>query len=323
MNTLSPAVDEYTPVPDWARLPDGISFRGSATSVAVDAMNRVYVYNRGTHPIVIFDPDGNVLEARSGGGEFDRPHSIRIVGEHMWLVDVDGHTIEKRSLGGDVIMRLGTRGRPCEWQSGGMFNMPTDLAVHPITGDFFIADGYGNSRIHRFSPEGEHILSWGEPGTALGQFALPHSLVVTADDRVVVCDRENYRIQVFSVDGHAIEQWHLHRPFCIATSGSDDDPLFYVGENRSPVANRKGVPGLGSCVQILDTKGVGIGRFGAPLPGHQPDQFMSPHGIAVDSLGDVYVAEVSNAWIRDYGEPDTELVSLRKWTRHRENEDLR
>ena len=103
-----------------------------------------------------------------------------------------------------------------------------------------IMDGYGNSRVHRFTPNGDHVMSWGEPGTDPGQFSLPHNLIVLNDGRVVICDRENFRIQVFTENGEYIEQHHFHRPQAISL-GRGDDSAIYLTESRPPEV-QKGVP---------------------------------------------------------------------------------
>ena len=162
----------------------------------------------------------------------------------MFLVDDGGHVVEKLSLNGDSVLSLGQRDRPAKFESGDPLDRPTDIAVHAGTGDLFVTDGYGNSRVHRFTSSGELVKSWGESGSDPGQFSLPHNLIVTQDDRVMVCDRENFRIQIFDLDGGFIEQWHSHRPFCIAR-GAGDDPLIFVGEGGSVIPNRQGIPRLG------------------------------------------------------------------------------
>jgi hypothetical protein len=314
---MTVAPPKYEPVPLWGMIPHGITFRGSATSVSVDAQDRVYVFNRGNYPLLIFDPDGNLLDY-SQVNSYGRPHGITIDDGDMFLSDDGAHFIEKRTLDGKLLFTLGERGNPVARHSGGdgsRFNRPTDLAVHPYTRELFVSDGYANSRIHRYSPEGTHIKSWGEPGSSPGQFSVPHSIVVTADDRVIVCDRENFRIQVFSVDGEFLELWHQHRPAAIGMSAAPR-PLFFVCEH-SPHKIQKGVPNLGACIRVLEQDGTEITSFGAELPGHQPGEFMEPHSIAVDSRGDVYIAEVCNSWIANLGEPPPlgEWPSLRKWRR--------
>lgn len=315
MNEVPPSTTGYEPVPYWAKIPHGITFRGNATSVAVDSNDRVYVFNRGSHPLLVFDDDGTMLHAWTDRKLHSRPHSIVFDSDDcMFLIDDGDHFVEKRSLDGELLLTLGERGKPATWQSGGAFNRPTDLAVHPGTGDLFVSDGYGNSRIHRFSAAGEHIMSWGEPGTDPGQFNLPHNLFVTHDDRVLVCDRENFRIQVFSTEGDFLEQWHMHKPFCI-TSGPGPTPLLYVGEGGSSVRVQQGVPRLGSCVRVLTDLGDPVLRVGDDQPGREPHQFLGIHGIAVNSRGDIYVAEVSNSWLASLNGPPPlgEWVTLRKW----------
>lgn len=126
----------FSPEPFWAKLPHPIFFK-EATSVAVDSKDNVYVFNRGEHPLIIFDRDGNFIKT-IGEGEFIRPHGIEIDSEdNLYLVDDLGHFVQKRSKNGEVIFTIGQKEKPCEWQSGGYFNRPTDIAINPINGDLF------------------------------------------------------------------------------------------------------------------------------------------------------------------------------------------
>ncbi|MDA1296669.1 MAG: peptidyl-alpha-hydroxyglycine alpha-amidating lyase family protein [Chloroflexi bacterium] len=320
--TLTPATSKtrFEPVPYWAKLPMGVTFYGDATSVAVDSEDHVYVFNRGTDPIAVFDPDGNFVRSM-GHGEFTRPHGIEIDAEdNLYLVDDDGHYVQKRTKDGKVLFTLGTPGKPAEWQGGGMFNRPTDIAIHPDSGDLFVSDGYGNSRVHRFDKRGKHIKSWGESGSKPGQFSLPHNICILGADRVAVCDRENFRVQIFTLDGDFVDQWHIHHPMSI-THGKNGDTSLYVGEMIPPSVQR-GVRNLGARVAVLSKDGEFLQHCGAPLPGQGPDQFTAPHGIATDSEGSFYAAEV--AWTNFYSRADNsgldtpplgEVVSLRKWRR--------
>ena len=158
----------YEPVPYWAKLPHPMLFK-EATSVAVDSNDNVYVFNRGNHPVIIFDKDGNFLETW-GAGEFVRPHGITIdADDNLYLADDDAHVVEKRTKEGKLIFRIGEKGKAAAWQEGDPFNRPTHVAVHPDSGDLFISDGYGNSRVHKFDSDGKHITSWGEPGSREGR----------------------------------------------------------------------------------------------------------------------------------------------------------
>ncbi len=300
----------YQPVPYWAKLPHPMSFK-EATSVAVDSEDRVYVFNRGNWPLMIFDADGNFIESW-GEGEFDRPHGIFIDGDdNLYMADDEGHFVDKRTKSGELIFRLGERGKPAEWQGGDPFNRPTDIVVHPDSGDIFISDGYGNSRVHRFDAGGHHIRSWGEPGPLEGQFSLPHNICLAGDDRIVVADRENFRLQIFSLDGDYIGQKHMHRPIA-SSNGCGEDDRIYVAEAGAPPV-QAGVRDLGLRVVVLDGDLDEVDNFGDSHGGEGHNQFIAPHGIATDSSGAVYIAEVSYTNTGSNLNPPREVVSLRKW----------
>src|SRR5581483_8410615 len=96
---------------------------------------------------------------------------------------------------------LGQRHRP-RFQAP--FNHPADVTVAP-SGDIYVADGYANSTVHRFAPDGTLRRTWGRPGRGPGEFTTPHAVRVHPDGRVIVADRENDRVQVFSPDGEYLD----------------------------------------------------------------------------------------------------------------------
>ena len=104
---------EYVPVANWGALPLGFSFNGDGNAVAVDSNDLVYVFNRGPRPILIFDADGKLLGGW-GDGQFDNPHSIRIdAADNLYLVDArPGHTVQKRSKDGELLLQIGSRESP-------------------------------------------------------------------------------------------------------------------------------------------------------------------------------------------------------------------
>ncbi|MBA30485.1 MAG: peptidylglycine alpha-amidating monooxygenase [Dehalococcoidia bacterium] len=301
----------FEPVNNWAKIPHPLKFI-EATSVAVDSVNNVYVFNRGINPIMIFNKDGDFIDTW-GEGKFTRPHSIFIDDEDfLYLVDDGGHCVYKMTSNGDLIFTLGIPGNPSPWQEGGMFNRPTDLAIDSDK-NLYVSDGYGNSRIHKFDNFGNHVLSWGESGSDPGQFSLPHNITFHEEGFLVVCDRENFRVQFFDTNGSFVRQIHFHRPQAICSGKGVFSGKLIISEAGSPSLNQSNVPNLGNLIKIIDFDGKEICRFGNSLGGELPDQFISPHGITQDNDGNIYVAEVSYTAYGSKLNPPQEVVSLRKW----------
>jgi DNA-binding beta-propeller fold protein YncE len=289
-----------------------MSFR-EATSVGVAPDGRVYVFNRGQWPVMVFDTGGHLLDTW-GAGEFVRPHGIAFdIDGNLYLTDVGLHTIQKRTPDGTLLMEIGEPRRPSPAHRGIPFNQPTQVAVHSDTGEIFVSDGYGNSAVHRFSPDGKLMKSWGEPGDGPGQFSLPHAVCFVGDDQLLVADRENFRLQLFTFDGEFLAQKHMHKPQALF-AGRGDDTNIYVAEGRS-VPLMEAATGLGRRITVLDRELNEVTRFGNDAGGEAPDQFISPHGIAVDATGSIYVAEVSYTALGSRLPTPQEVVSLRKWRR--------
>jgi outer membrane protein assembly factor BamB len=290
---------------DWEQLPDGWR-HGDVAGVATDGDDRVYVFNRSEHPLIVYDRDGRFLTSW-GEGVFTRPHGITIAGEAIYLADDSDHTVRKFTLEGKLLQTLGTVNQPSDSgyiapslttieRGAGPFNRPTRLSVAP-SGDMYVSDGYGNARVHRFSASGELLQSWGEPGTQPGQLNLPHSVWAHSDGRVFVCDRENDRVQIFSPEGEFIEAWtDLNRPGDLFV---EDDHVI-IGEmnwwqGHKSLTERVWPENRMARLTVRDLAGevistIGGGEWDDPCVG---GRFTSPHGIWVDSHGDVYVGEVS------------------------------
>lgn len=299
MTTLGSGEFVYKEDFEWAKLPDGWDFR-EVVDVAVDSRDRVYVFNRGDHPLIIFEQDGTFVEAW-GEGLFTRPHGLTIVkdkehGEVLYCVDDDGHWIGKFTKDGKLLSQIGERDKSAPAHSGEPFNRPTKVAIDPITGDLYITDGYGNARVHKFTPEGQHLFSWGDYGVENGEFNLPHSVCTGRAGTVYVADRENHRIQLFNDQGGYITQWNnMHRPCALYVHNN----LAYVGHLPTHLDVNADYPNLGGCITIHNMQGRRIAKLGDSFAGEGPGQFTAPHGITVDSRGDIYVGEVSwSAWGR-------------------------
>lgn len=305
----------YEELADWAQMPDGWTFR-EVVDVAVDGQDRVYVFTRGEHPLIIFEQDGS-FAGSWGEGLFVRPHGVTIVQEGdgtevLYCVDDDGHWIGKFTLDGTLISQIGLRGEGAPAGSGKPFNRPTKVALDPNSGDLYISDGYGNARVHKYSADGRHLLSWGDYGTGPGEFNLPHSVCTDSAGKVYVADRENHRIQIFDADGAYLDQWNnMHRPCGLCIHGD----VVYVGQLPSHLAVNESYPNIGACVSVHDLSGRQLARIGEPHAGLGPGQYTAPHGIAVDSHADVYVGEVSyTAHVTRLG-LDEEVRSFRKLVR--------
>ena len=255
----------YEVIRPWGELPPGMEF-GQVNDVAVDSQDNVYAFQRKDPPVVVFDRDGKYLSSW-GSGMFVDAHGMYIsADDHIYLGNRDAHQVLKCTLDGQVIMTLGTAEVP---SFQGPFNHPAGVAVGP-NGDIYVADGYGNSRVHRFSATGQLILSWGSPGKGPGELSVPHGVWVDRNDRVYVADRENGRVQLFTPEGEFIDQWE---DFFRATDVYvDADDVVYVSDL---------VPRL----SVFDASGKLIAR-GRPV-------LNIPHSLYGDSHGDLYVAEAS------------------------------
>jgi len=317
--TLGSGQFRYEVQEDWAKVPPGWSFRDVA-AVAVDHQDRVYVFNRGEHPMMVFDRDGHFLRSW-GEGVFNRAHGLHIgPDESLYCTDDGDHSVRKCTLEGKVVLTIGIPGKPSPYMSGEPFHRCTHTALSP-RGDVYVSDGYGNSRVHKYSPDGKLLKTWGESGTGPGEFNIPHNLCCDPDGWVYVADRENHRVQVFDGNGKYETEWHnLHRP-CGMYMEPKKKPLCYIGEIGPTMPVNREVPNLGPRISIVDHEGKLVSRFGAAHAGYdRPDQFVAPHGMAVDSRGDIYVGEVSyTAWSQIYPNKDIPpgLPTLRKLVRVR------
>ena len=305
----------YRIVEDWAKLPDGWSFK-EVGAVGVDDKDNVYVFNRGDHPMMVFDRDGKFLRSW-GEGQYPRAHGVHMgPDESIYLTDDGGSFVRKCRLeDGKLMLELGVPGKPAPYMSGEPFHRCTHTALSP-TGEIYVSDGYGNARVHKYSPDGKLLMSWGEPGTDPGQFNIVHNICTDADGWVYVADRENHRVQVFDGNGKYEAQWvNMHRPSGLYLVPGKC-PICFIGEIGPYLNFNREAPNLGPRVSVVDHQGKLLARLGLiPGAGTKPGQFTSPHGLAVDSRGDLYVAEVAfTAWPSLFPDkpPPPDLRSLQK-----------
>ena len=308
----------YEALTGWESLPAGWSFVEVA-GVATDSQDRVYVFNRGEHPLIIFDRDGRFLTSW-GEGQFQRPHGIFIgPDDAVYCTDDLDHTVRKFTPDGRLLLTLGQSGTPSNTGIVGMdyrtircggppFNRPTNLAL-AAGGSMYVTDGYGNARAHCFAADGRLLFSWGEPGSGPEQFNLPHGIAVDRLGKVYVADRENSRIQVFTAEGKFLTEWtDVLRPMQIFIDRLDRAFVVELGWQAGlfpwqtppapdPLAPEGSAPGHragegAARLSVFDLEGRLLASWASEGDPCAPGNFFAPHSIWIDSRGDLYIGEV-------------------------------
>jgi DNA-binding beta-propeller fold protein YncE len=319
----------YEPLDHWAKLPAGLSWI-EVPAVAADGDDRVYLFNRGDHPVIVLRSDGTFIGSW-GEGLFKRPHGIFVGPDGcVWCTDDVDHTVRKFTPDGRLLIALGTSGHASDTgatsndfrtirRAGPPFHFPTNLALAP-GGEIYVSDGYGNARVHRFAPDGRLLHSWGEPGTGPGQFQVPHGIAVDADGTVYVADRENSRIQLFTPEGKYLSAWtDVARPCQVFI---DQVGEVYVAELGYRAGMWSGVDppspeATGGRVSIFNRCGVLQARFGGGENPCAAGDFFAPHDIWVDARGDIYVAEVTMSAGGNRGLVPSDCHTLQKLVRRK------
>jgi len=266
-------------------MPEGWKFR-MVSNIAGDSKGRIYVAHRGEHPVVYFDKTGkflgslgdNVLKQSVNYNLTVNPpipisreywaHGLHAdPWDNVWVTDLGRHVVMKFSRDGKLLMTLGTLDQAGE--SPKNFHQPSSVAVAP-SGDIYVADGYGNSRVVKFSPEGKYLKAWGKKGSGPGEFDTPHGIAVDAKGNVYVAERLNNRIQVFDSEGRFLAQWPNY---------SRADSIFITRKGQAYVGTGKGD------IYNLDLSGRLLQTIGTEKA------LGYPHGIFVDSEGSLYIAD--------------------------------
>ncbi|XP_022106614.1 peptidyl-glycine alpha-amidating monooxygenase B-like [Acanthaster planci] len=294
---------------------------GQVAGVAADQYGLVYAFQRGerrwlpsdfgsdhifkkrnraiqSDVVLMMDPDSGYVLHSWGAGRFYMPHGITTDHEgNIWLTDVALHQVFKftpdemkhNKIKPSLI--LGERFQPgSDWKH---FCQPTDVAVDSNTGNFFVADGYCNSRILKFAPNGSALMEITAPSNPdlpadLRTFIIPHSLALAEKQQLLcVADRENGRILCFNsttgeYDRQITSEDFGGRVFAIAYNNEEDVLYAVNGPTNEEYYRIKGF-----------TIGLDSGRILSEWtrPAGSQEQFIEPHDIAVYS-GTVYVADV-------------------------------
>ncbi|WJH34344.1 hypothetical protein N6H14_31580 [Paenibacillus sp. CC-CFT747] len=281
----------------WGKRPDGQAY-GYTHGICVDAEDNVYVHHTGKDPVLVFDPKGKLLaswgEEFEGGAHGFYLHQEPDGKQFLYFTDTKRSLLVKTTLDGEVLLEIGTPDRPDLYGDDRRY-IPTDVCVGP-NGDIYVADGYGQYYVHQYDASGQYIRSWGGRGSEPGKLIEPHGISVNPrgpEPELYVADRRNHRIQVFTMDGQ-------HKRFM--DHNLDLPCSFYFFRDEVYI------PDLDSRITILDAEDRLITHLGEdqqaykqkgwpnlPKDYFRPDKFSSPHGVCVDSQGNVYVAE----WISD------------------------
>ena len=271
---------KYDVIKDFFKRPNGEPF-GLVSRVAADDQDRIYVFQRTDPPVVVFDRDGKYLGAW-GSGEVTDPHGLKIQGDTVYTTDRSDSVAKSFTLDGKVKLALGKPGQHSDtgevknWlveRAAGPFNHPTEMMRHP-NGDLYVTDGYRNARVHRFAADGTLKTSWGSPGSGPGQFHLPHSIAFDDDGNLLVADRSNKRIQIFTPEGKYLREW-------TGMGGPNDisrgkDGNYYIAEQEDG--------GNPAYCTVRDSQGKVLAKM----------ESRHVHGIGVDLQGNIYAGLTQN-----------------------------
>jgi len=287
----------YEVEPGWGKLPEGVSY-GYTHGVCVDSNDNVYIFNTSKQAVIVFNRNGEFID--SWGKEFEGGahgfylHQDGDRNEYLYTTDIKRGLMVKTTLDGKVLLEVGAPDRPDLYDDAKKY-IPTDVCVAP-NGDIYVSDGYGEYYIHHYDSKGNYIRSWGGRGSEPGKVLEPHGISINVrgtEPEIYVADRRNHCIQVFTLDG--VHKRYINNDLDLPCS-------FYFFENNLYI------PDLNSRVTILDEDDRLICHLGEdkqaykqkgwpnlPKSYYSQDKFSSPHGICVDSSGDIYVVE----WIED------------------------
>lgn len=262
------------------------------SGLAIDQQDRIYVFNRGAKPVMVFDTAGRLVawggDQELNGKKLDPnwQHSGAVDWEgNVYMIERDAHRVIKLSPKMDrVLLQLGTTME--KGNDATHFDLPSGVAVLR-NGNIIVTDGYGNNRVAMFDKNGKFLKQVGrgaggpaDKGTAPGEWVLPHKLAVDARENLYIIDRENRRLQVYDRDLNylreiTVEGWY---PWDIGISRKGDDGFAYIADHAGERMHKLSL-----------TDGKIVATWGSQ--GRGPGQFDWVHGVVVDSTGAVYAAD--------------------------------
>ncbi len=296
----------FTSVPDFLKLPPG-EYLGEAVAVATNSKGHTFVFHRSNNNRLFeFDRTGKFLkEIGSGFLGFEFAHSVRVDNnDNIWTVDEGSNMVTKFSPEGQVLMVLGRRPLavlgvlpaapqpPNRKAQKYEFCRPTDIGWDP-KGNIFISDGYCNNRVVKYDKDGRFLAQAGseKPGTALGEFNLPHALQVDLEGNVWVADRTNNRYQVLDNNLKPIREiTDVGVGWTVCVSGGPHQYVFF--SNSNPNGNMPGTWDITGEIYKAELDGKVLGRFGHP--GKAAPGFQVVHMIDCRNPNEIIIGEIES-----------------------------
>jgi peptidylamidoglycolate lyase len=289
---------KYELVKNWLDLPKDLKL-GNPTGIGIDTNQNIVIFHRGDREwplmgsmpdkpiqhktILIVDKDNGNVIGSWGENLFIMPHGLTVDNNNnIWVTDVGLHQVFKFTHQGKLLMKLGEA--TVSGSDSLHFNKPTDIAIAP-DGSFYVSDGYGNSRIVKFSPTGKYLFEWGKKGDREGEFNIPHGICLDGNGNVYVADRENSRIQIFNPDGKFMKQYAENSSGTICSVVFHQSKLFAVDD-----FTYLKVKHCGSDAFIFDSTGKVQARFGRS--GSYKGNTAWYHDLAVDQDENIYIGDI-------------------------------
>jgi peptidylamidoglycolate lyase len=291
---------KYELVKNWLDLPKGLKL-GNPTGISIDTNQNIVVFHRadrewpllGAMPenliksktILILDKDNGKLITSWGDNLFIMPHGLTVDNENnIWVTDVGLHQVLKFSYNGKLLLKLGEA--KVAGNDSFHFNKPTDIAIAD-DGSFYVSDGYGNSRVVKFSATGEYLLEWGKKGDKESEFNIPHGISLDGNGNVYVADRENNRVHVFDPNGKFKKQFadNSFGAICSVSFDKMQSKLFTVDDLTFLKVKHRG-----SDILIFDTTGKVQTRFGRS--GSYDGNNSWYHDLIIDKEENIYVCDI-------------------------------
>ena len=293
-------LQSYQLVKDWPQLPLDYS-TGSPVGIGIDSQQHIFIFSRAgavwaeQMPVpASFIPQKTIIEIDSKTGKlvnswgdhfFVMPHGLTVdAADNIWVTDVELQQVFKFSHDGHLLMTIGEAG--VAGNDAAHFNRPTGVAVAE-DGSFYVSDGYGNSRVVKFSASGKYLFEWGSKGNGNAAFDIPHAIDLDNNGNVYVADRENRRIQVFDSNGCFLHVWK-HECFgnlCSVVFSKNGMHIIAVDDMPGPAGGH-----AGSDVIVMDAAGTSFTKFGRS--GAYKGPVCWYHDVAIDEQGNIYVLDL-------------------------------